>query len=182
MLQRMASFRNGIVPERRGAVLVSAVRAPQLPTGLFVVIGCAAETVDGAVAAKRLVVLHAGCRPARPLSHAAARADAERVLALAARTRDLDPSVESWFDAVCREHEAAIAMAIEREAALIGEQCARAPVQSGLFERRAIAADERETTRTAAFDREHRHRIAELQRSSSLHLTCEPSLVLISWR
>jgi hypothetical protein len=75
-----------------------------------------------------------------------------------------------------------MAMAIERETALIGEQSARAPVQSGLFERRAIDADERDTARAARFDREHRRRIAELQRTSALHLTCEPSLVLISWR
>ena len=182
VLQRTASLGSEVVRARRGDVLVAAIRATQLPAGFFVVIACTAETVDGAVAAKRLVVLHAGCRPARPVSHAGARADAEGVLTLAARTRDVDPSVESWFGDVCREHREAMAMAIERETALIGEQSARAPVQSGLFERRAIDADERDTARAARFDREHRRRIAELQRTSALHLTCEPSLVLISWR
>jgi len=172
-------------PSRRraeGAVLVSTLRASQaLASGRVVALRCTARTDDGDLVATRIVLLHAGCEVVRPRTRGEARAIAAAAVAALPDLRGT-PDFAAWSAAVTRRHEASIDRRRARERALHDRQAERAPVQPGLFDRRALRAAAEWSDNERAIHAEHRRRIDALERARRPHFSCTPIAVLIVWR
>ena len=92
------------------------------------------------------------------------------------------PHLRDWIDDMQAMHAAAIAAHINRAAALRDHPAARAPVQRGLFDRRAIVEADSRLARDTALHDEASERIQQLEQSRPLHLDVRPAGVLVLWR
>jgi superfamily II DNA or RNA helicase len=164
-------------------VVVSTLRStPDLPSGFVIAFRCEAVTVDGEVAAARVILLHLAAGLSRPASHAAARSAALGAIAAGPDVERLVPDLAGWFADVRRRHEATVDRRRGREAAMRDRPVTSGAVQPGLFDRRAIRAAEALSDADHAIRDEHQRRIDATDRSRSLTLACRPAAVLLVWR
>jgi ERCC4-related helicase len=163
-------------------VFVSTLRATRgLPAGFVVAIRCGARTEDGEVVATRVVLVHAARDVARPPTPAAARATAATALAALPDLKRI-AGVASWFAAIEHIHERSIDGRRAREAAMQERRTANAPVQPGLFDRRAMREADESSGTDRAIHAEHRRRIEALDRARRPRRSCIPVAVLVVWR
>ena len=163
--------------------LVSTLRASAvLPAGFVVAVDCSARVEDGDLIASRVALVHARSTVEKPPSRAAARALAAAASGALPDMSAVIPDLTAWFEGVTRTHERSIDARVAREAALRGRPAARALVQPGLFDRRALRAAEDLSENDRTIHAEHRSRIAALERARRLRLSCTPIGVLIVWR
>jgi superfamily II DNA or RNA helicase len=166
----------------RPGLFVSTLRAsPALPAGFVIAVDCSARVEDGDLIASRVALVHVRSTVEKPPSRAAARALAATFAALPDMSVAI-PDLTAWFEGVTRTHERASDARVAREAALHGRLAARALVQPGLFDRRALRAAEDLSENDRTVHAEHRSRIAALERARRLRLSCTPIGVLIVWR
>jgi hypothetical protein len=167
----------------RNDILVAAVRSREaIPPGCIVVFSSTAETHDGTIVARRTDAVCVHARTDRPASARAARAVAERVLALLPPAESLIPLLDEWFRAACATHEQSTDCALARERGLRDRMTAQPVIQPGLFDRRALAAAERRSEVDADLAAIHAERIACVERSRTLQLVSSPLALLIAWR
>jgi superfamily II DNA or RNA helicase len=163
-------------------VFISSMRTSQGPLapGYVVVISGAARTSDGWLAAARPFLLHVGGSPVRPATAGAARRAAAHVIE--AIGRPAVPAIDNWFAEVCRIHEISVSARAAREREMGGRPRERPAVQPGLFDRRAVAEENRIVSAEAQIAETHDRAIEALERSRTLHLTCAVCGVLVLWR
>ena len=163
-------------------VLISAMRARQgtLPPGYVVALRCVARTADGFLVAARQFLLHVEGVPAPPVTAADARRAAAPVIDAIGRLA-FSP-VDVWFAEVCRVHTASVSARVAREIEMMERPRERGEVQPGLFDRRAVTDANRVVTAAERLMETHRRSLDALERSRTLHLTCEVSGVLALWR
>jgi superfamily II DNA or RNA helicase len=160
-------------------------RGPLLRRGFVIALRCAAQTSGGAMASGRLAIVHVpdDRDAARP-----ARARDVRTQATAAVNRlirekdDAIPQLSEWLEEVQRAHARVVDAQIARETALLDRRIDTAPVQRGLFDRRAVAAADRQSNIDAALQEAARERIARLRYSRLLQLNVTPAGILMLWR
>jgi hypothetical protein len=152
-----------------------------LLSGWVVAVRCAARTEDGGLVASRVVLVHTASDVARPRSPGVARSMAASAIAALPDLRGM-PDVMAWFAAVTERHETSIDRRRARERALHDRQAEQAPVQPGLFDRRALRAAEELSESARAIHAEHRRRIDALDRARRPVLSFTPMAVLIVWR
>ena len=163
-------------------VLVSTLRAvPGLRPGFLVTIRCAVRTEDGGVVATRVVLVHAARDVARPPTPAAARAMAVKALGALPDLQEI-AGVRAWFAAMETIHVRSIDSRRARETAMHERRTANAPIQPGLFDRRAVREAEESSGTDRAIHAEHRLKIAWLDRARRPRLSCTPVAVLVVWR
>ena len=92
------------------------------------------------------------------------------------------PDLTAWFAAVTERHETSIDRRRAREKALHDRQAEKAPVQPGLFDRRALRAAEELSESERGIHEEHRRRIDALDRARRPVFSFTPIAVLIVWR
>ncbi len=165
------------------AVLVGGLRASRtLANGFVVASRCTARTEDGDLIASRAILFHVACDIARPASRLAARSMAAQAIACLPDVCDTFPEVADWVAGVTGIHERSIDCRLAREIALHNRATETAPVQPGLFDRRALRAAEELSSGERAIHAEHRLRIAALDRGRRSRVSCIPVAVLILWR
>jgi superfamily II DNA or RNA helicase len=164
-------------------VLVSHMRASRASPGpgYVVVARCTARTADGFLVAARQFLLHVAANPARPASAGDLRNEAARVIHTV-DVRSAHPGVAAWFTETCRTHDDSIASRVAREHELTARPGARAAVQPGLFDRRAVIQAERTVSIAEWLAETHDREIEALERSRTLTLTCAVSAILVLWR
>ena len=165
-------------------VLVSTLRGrPAFSSGFVVAVRCAARTEDGEVVATRVVLVHAARDDvARPPTLAAARAMAADALAALPDLRE----IAGVRELVCGHGEDPRA-SDRRSAVPARRPCderltAKAPIQPGLFDRRAVREAEETSSADRAIHAEHRLKIDWLDRARPSRLSCTPVAVLVVWR
>jgi hypothetical protein len=92
------------------------------------------------------------------------------------------PELAGWVEKATQIHQRSIDCRLAREVALLQRTPANAAVQPGLFDRRALREAEERSESEGAIDADHHRRIAALERSRPLHLSCTPIGALIVWR
>jgi ERCC4-related helicase len=169
--------------EESADLIVSTLRASdRLASGFVVALACVARTGDGDSIASRVVLLHARGNVPRPGTRAETRALAAKAIDGLPRPGDTVPDLACWFEKASEIHGRSIDSRLTRETALLGRTSANAPVQPGLFDRRALRAAEEVSEGERALQAEHHRRIAALERARPLYLSCTPIGVLIVWR
>jgi hypothetical protein len=169
----------------RAPVASALGRGPLLRRGFVIALRCTAQTSGGAMASGRLAIVHVpdDRDAARP-----ARARDVRTQATAAVNRlirekdDAIPQLSEWLEEVQRAHARVVDAQIARETALLDRRIDTAPVQRGLFDRRAVAAADRQSNIDAALQEAARERIARLRYSRLLQLNVTPAGILMLWR
>lgn len=164
-------------------VPVSTLRAMAgLTPGFVVAIRCAARTEEGEAIATRVVLVHISSDTARPASRRAARAIAAKAIACLPDAHEALPETAAWFAGVVEHHRQSIDGRVAREQAMRDRAAMPAPVQPGLFDRRALrAADElSDVERAVAAD--HERRLAALECARHVRLSSTPIAVLVVWR
>jgi hypothetical protein len=163
--------------------LVSTVACSHhLREGFVFVIAWSARAIDGDVVDREPLILHVpqtvprmrpGAALARRMAAEAVERWGEAIQFVASRR------LEDRLASVSAEHAAIVGRMIDREQALAHLTDPIAPLQPGLFDRRAVRrADEaRYAQETTAL--EHQRRIALLQRSIDLEARCDSIGVLI---
>ena len=166
-------------------VLVSTLRATPavLSSGFVVAIRCAARTEDGEVVATRVILVHAARDVARPPTPAAARAMAAGAVARPAGPAGASPVCAPGSRPRSKIHERSIDGRRAREAAMRDQRTANAPIQPGLFDRRALREAE-ELLRRRSRDSRGTPPAASsaLDRARRPRLSCTPVAVLVVWR
>jgi hypothetical protein len=107
---------------------------------------------------------------------------AARAVACLPDVYDTFPEVAGWVAGVTGIHERSIDRRLAREMALHGHAADTAPIQPGLFDRRALRAAEALAGGERAIHEEHRLRIAALDRARRSLVSSTPMAVLILWR
>lgn len=182
-LRRVAKVRSR--GRLRGAsdLSVSTLRAvPGLATGFVIAIRCAARTDEGEPVAARVVLVHVSSNVARPPSRRAARAMAVKATACLPDAHDAFPETAGWFTRAVEHHQQSIDRRVTRELAMRDRAAAPAPVQPGLFDRRALRAAEDCSVAERAIAADHERRLSVLERARQLRLASTPIAVLIVWR
>jgi hypothetical protein len=166
------------------APIASARASATLRPGCVIALRCAAQTRTGSIVGERLAIVHVtgeGAR-GRPTSAADLRtrgmAAVDRLVRYAG---DAVPQLSGWFEGVQRAHAAAIDANVARETALRDRRTEAPPVQRGLFDRRAVAAADRQAVADAELREEARERIGQLQHGRPLQLNVTPAGVLVLW-
>jgi hypothetical protein len=164
-------------------VAIASVRATQaLPRGCAIVLRCVARTRAGLVVAERLAIVHVAGDVVRPATAADVRGLAMLTTdQLLGRVHEALPRLREWFDEVQRAHEAAIDAHVAREEALRDRRTAAAPVQHGLFDRRAVAEADRRSALDAGLHVDASERIRQLAHGRPLELHLVPAGVLVLW-
>jgi superfamily II DNA or RNA helicase len=171
----------------RAPVASAFGRGALLRPGFVIALRCTARTSAGSMVSGRLAIVHVPDDSEAPRPP---RAGDVRMRATAAVDRlvrgqaDAIPQVPEWFDDVQRAHAGAVELQIARETALLDQRIARdtTPVQRGLFDRRALAAADRQSIVDAALEEAARERIARLRCGRLLELNVTPAAVLVLWR
>ena len=169
---------------RRASVIpVSSLRArPGLAPGFVVAIRCAALTEEGEAIATRVVLVHVPSEVARPGSRQAARAMAAQVIAHLPETHEAIPETAAWFARALEQHQQSIDWRVRRETAMRDCATAPAPIQPGLFDRRALRAAEDRSNAERLVAADHERRLSALEHARRVCLSSSPVAVLIVWR
>lgn len=180
---KAAATGQGGWPARASDVLVAQTRSSRhLPSGFAVVLSCEAQTEGGSLVARTVRCLLLGAGIGKPMNSQQARAMADDAVRAFPDPRTVDPSIATWFAAACLAHEASIGSAIAREGLLRVRRPAIGVVQPGLFDRRRFLESAQDQQEDAVEAMEHERRVATLERSRRLYLSCQPRAVLIAWR
>ncbi|HEX6465576.1 MAG TPA: helicase-related protein [Vicinamibacterales bacterium] len=163
---------------------ISAMRASRLmSSGYVIAFRCEPSTDAGQVAAERLVFVHVREGLTRPLKAGDIRSRGSQVVdAVAGSVERTVPGLGPWFDAIQCDHTSAIDALIGRETALRDVRSDASPVQRGLFDRRAEAAADHQSSVDRELRAEAADRIRDLERSRPLRRTVLPAGVLLLWR
>jgi superfamily II DNA or RNA helicase len=164
--------------------LISSVRASRaLAGGCAIVVRTVAQTSAGVEVAQRCAIVHVPRDIVKPrAARDARRAAAVGAEAILARLDECVPDLQPWFHETVRVHAAAIDARIQRETALRDRRADTAPVQRGLFDRRALFAADRQSELERTLHSQHTERLLALERERTLQLSATPAGVLIVWR
>jgi hypothetical protein len=162
---------------------VSTVRAQaNLGPGFVVAIRCAARTDEGEPIATHVVLVHVSSEVARPASRRAARVMASQAIAHLPDAHDAFPETAGWFTRAVERHQQAIDRRMNREKAMRDCAVTPAPIQPGLFDRRALRAAEDRSDAERLIAADYERRLLVLERARQLRLSSTPIAVLIVWR
>jgi hypothetical protein len=153
-----------------------------LAPGFVVAIRCAARTEAGEPIATRVVLVHVSSNVARPASRRVARAMAVKAIACLPDAHDAFPETAAWFARAVEQHQQSIDRRVTREKTMRDCAAAPAPVQPGLFDRRALRAADDSSDAERAIAADHERRLSALERARHPRLSSTPIAVLVVWR